>query len=88
MSSIKDHELRYQLANELHARPFPTLQAPCRAAFLAIKQPMDAAARDREADRAHLIQLLDRYGAQHPQPGATHYFGQIGKHQLKWENHT
>ncbi len=88
MSHIQDHELRYQLANELHARPFPILQAPCRAAFLAVKRPKDAAARDREVDRAHLIKLLDRYGAAHPQPGATHYFGQIGKHQLKWENHT
>jgi uncharacterized membrane-anchored protein len=88
MPPIEDHPLRYQLANELHARPFPTLEAPCRAAYLAIKQPVNAAARDRDADRAHLIALLDRYGAQHPQPGATHYFGQIGKHHLKWESHT
>ena len=88
MSSITDHDLRYQLANELHARPFPTLTAPCRAAYLAIKQPQDAAARDRDLDRAHLIALLDRYGAQHPQPGATHYFGEIGRHKLKWESHT
>ena len=28
------------------------------------------------------------FGAPHPQPGATHYFGQIGKHRLKWESHT
>ncbi len=88
MPPIEDHPLRYQLANELHARPFPTLKAPCRAAYLALKRPSDAAARDREVDRAHLIALLDRYGAQHPQPGATHYFGQIGKHHLKWESHT
>ncbi|MEO1239574.1 MAG: hypothetical protein AAFW64_07940, partial [Pseudomonadota bacterium] len=27
------------LANELHARPFPTLDTPCRAAYLAIKRP-------------------------------------------------
>lgn len=88
MTPIKDHDLRYQLANELHARPFPTLTAPSRAAFLAIKQPRDAAARDRDQDRAHLIALLDRYGAPHPQPGATHYFGKIGRHSLKWESHT
>lgn len=88
MAPIEDHPLRYALANELHARPFPTLTPPCRAAFLAIKQPQNAGNRDRELDRAHLISLLDRYGAQHPQPGATHYFGQIGKHQLKWECHT
>ncbi len=88
MAPITDHKLRYQLANELHARPFPTLTAPCRAAYLAIKQPTDAAARDRDADRAHLLALLDRHGAQHPQPGATHYFGDIGRYKLKWESHT
>jgi uncharacterized membrane-anchored protein len=88
MSRIEDHPLRYELANELHARPFPTLEAPCTAVFMAIKAPHDAAKRDRAADLAHLTALLDRYGAAHPQPGATHYSGQIGKHMLKWESHT
>lgn len=88
MPPIKDHPLRYELANELHARPFPSLQVPSTAAFMAIKQPSDAAKRDRGADLAHLIQLLDRHGAAHPQPGATHYFGRIGRHMLKWESHT
>ena len=88
MPPIEDHPLRYALANELHARPFPSLEAPCRAAYLAIKRPGDAASRDREADRAHLLMLLDRDGCPHPQPGATHYFGPLGKHQLKWESHT
>ncbi|MEM9710445.1 MAG: DUF3422 domain-containing protein [Pseudomonadota bacterium] len=88
MSKIDDHPLRYQLANELHARPFPALTAPCRAAYIAIKRPENAAARDREADRNHLLAFLDRFGAQHPQPGATHFFGEVGKHRLKWENHS
>ena len=88
MPPIEDHPLRYAMANELHARPFPAVTAPSRAAFLAIKPAQNAAGRDREADRTHLIALLDRFGAQHPQPGATHYFGTIGKHQLKWESHT
>lgn len=88
MPPIDDHPLRYALANELHARPFPVLQAPCRAAYLAIKQPQDAAGRDRDADRAHLIRLLDRHGAPHPPPGATHWFGDLGKARLKWESHT
>ncbi len=88
MPPIPDHPLRYAMANELHARPFPTVKAPSRAAYLAIKPAQNAAARDRDADRAHLIALLDRFGAQHPQPGATHFFGQIGKHHLKWESHT
>ncbi len=88
VSVIDDHPQRYQLANELHARPFPVLDAPCRAVYLAIKQTHNAAGRDRDADIAHLVALLDRHGAPHPQPGATHYFGKIGKYVLKWESHT
>lgn len=88
MNPIEDHPLRYALANELHARPFPSLDAPCGAIYLAIKRPEDAAGRDRDADRLHLTQLLDHFGAQHPQPGATHWFGKVGKFKLKWEQHT
>lgn len=88
MAPIDDHPLRYQLSNELHARPFPTLTAPCMGAYLAIKRPSDAASRDKDLDRAHLISLLDRYGADHPSPGATHFYGRIGRHWLKWESHT
>ncbi|SDE17021.1 DUF3422 family protein [Ruegeria marina] len=88
MTPIEDHPLRFALANELHARPFPISDAPCTVAYLAIKQPGIAAARDRALDRAHLIDLLDRHGALHPQPDATHYAGRIGRHWLKWESHT
>ncbi|MCK0120903.1 DUF3422 domain-containing protein [Loktanella sp. F6476L] len=88
MATFEDHPLRYTMANELHARPFPSVASPSRAAYLALKPAANAAGRDREADRAHLIALLDRFGAQHPQPDATHYSGQIGKHMLKWESHT
>jgi uncharacterized membrane-anchored protein len=88
MPPIDDHPLRYPLTNELHARPFPSLEAPCTAVFLAFKEPLDAANRDRARDRAHLIQLLDRNGSPHPQPEATHFSGPIGKHELKWESHT
>ncbi|MCF6305174.1 MAG: DUF3422 domain-containing protein [Rhodobacteraceae bacterium] len=85
---LADHPLRYQLANELHARPFPELTAPCRAAYLAIKQPSNAAKRDRKADRAHLIALLDLFGAPHPAPDASHYSGALGNSHLKWEMHS
>ena len=36
---IADHLQRYQLANELHARPFPFHSAPGMVAFLALKEP-------------------------------------------------
>ena len=83
-----DHPLRYQLVHELHARPSPRLRAPCHAVFLAIKKPRDAANRDREEDRRHLIELLDRFGANHPPAGASHYYGQVGKYHLRWECYT
>jgi uncharacterized membrane-anchored protein len=88
MPPIPDHPLRYKLANELHARPFPSMSAPCEAAYVAIKQPGLSVRRDRALDMAHLIELLDRHGAPHPQPDATHYYGQIGRFWLKWEQHT
>ena len=85
---IQDHPLRYALVNELHARPFPQLTAPCTAAYVAIKEPTAAHSRDRSHDRAHLLTILDRYGSAHPQPGATHFSGPIGRSELKWESHT
>ena len=88
MPPIADHPQRYELANELHARPFPTVSVPSTAVFVAFKKPEDAAARDRSEDRKHLIDLLDRHGCPHPQPGATHFSGKIGRHALKWEQHT
>jgi uncharacterized membrane-anchored protein len=88
MPPIEDHPLRYRLSNELHARPFPTMSPPSTAVYVAIKQPSEAVSRDRAADLAHLTELLDRHGAKHPQPGATHYSGKIGRHMLKWEQHT
>ena len=86
--ALDNYPDRYALSNELHARPFPELTPPCRAAHLAIKQPLDAADRDRSRDLAHLIALLDRYGAPHPAPGASHYSGVLGRGFLKWEMHT
>lgn len=88
MPLIQDHPMRYKLANELHARPFPSFSAPGTVAYLAIKQPQHAVSRDREQERLDLIALLDRFGTPHPQPGATHFFGDLGRHKLKWEQHT
>ncbi|MGY3439511.1 MULTISPECIES: DUF3422 family protein [unclassified Marinovum] len=88
MTQITDHPLRYQLSNELHARPFPSAKAPGRAVYLVVRKENHPASRDKSEDLQHLIDLLDRYGAPHPQPGATHHSAQIGKHNLKWESHT
>ncbi|MEL7254409.1 MAG: DUF3422 domain-containing protein [Pseudomonadota bacterium] len=87
MAPIEDHPLRYQLANELHARPFPTLEAPATIVYFVLKKNENAAGRDRALDMEHLVDLLDRHGADHPKPGANHYTGMIGRHHLTWESH-
>ncbi|MFS4438384.1 DUF3422 family protein [Paracoccaceae bacterium GXU_MW_L88] len=84
---MTDHSARRALINELHARPFPTLKAPASAAYLALTSDADAP-RAAEEDRAHLIALLDRFGAPHPAPDAEHYFADLGPFALKWERHT
>ena len=86
LSSIPDQPLRYELANELHARPFPSLGAPSSVMFLAIKRLDGASLRDPEADARHLIELLDRFGAPHPTPGASHYTGELGRYRLTSEH--
>ncbi|TAG13001.1 MAG: DUF3422 domain-containing protein [Rhodobacterales bacterium] len=88
MPPISDHPLRYATVNELHARPFPALEVPSTAVYVAIKEPFAAVNRDRSKDLAHLHALLDRHGSAHPQPGATHFQGSIGRSDLKWESHT
>ncbi|MEM6376321.1 MAG: DUF3422 domain-containing protein [Pseudomonadota bacterium] len=88
LTTIPDHPLRYELANELHARPFPSLGAPSSVMFLAIKRLDGANLRDPEADARHLTELLDRFGAPHPNAGASHYTGELGRYRLKWESHT
>ena len=85
---IPDHPLRYALVNELHARPFPVLTVPCSAVFVAIKDAEDQATRNKQVDRTHLVELLDRHATAHPQPDATHFSGPIGRSVLKWESHT
>ncbi len=88
MVHMIDHPLRQSSADELHARPFPTVAAPARAAFLAYKSADDETGRDEMADRAHLWRLLDIYDVAHPDKDATHYFGQLGAVWVKWECHT
>lgn len=83
-----DHPQRYALVNELHARPFPSIQPPSHAVYLAIKEPHEAHNRDRARDMAHLNDLLGRSSTPPPGAEATHFSGPLGRGEVKWESHT
>ncbi len=83
MGILKDHPLRYDLANELHARPFPKVSGRSQAIFFASTLDGDSAAA-----RAQLLDFLDLYGADHPPLGGNHYYGPVGRNHLKWELHS
>ncbi len=88
MDPALEHPLRYALVNELHARPSPRLSAPATAAFVAFKEPKEAANRDHSKDAEHLALLVSRHGGPRPDPEDSHYQGKLGRHDLKWESHT
>jgi hypothetical protein len=84
-----DHPQRYATVNELHARPFPVARGAldCRLSSRSRSRSMPPTATVIAMPRIWLA-LLDRHSAPHPQPGATHYSGPIGRAELKWESHT
>jgi uncharacterized membrane-anchored protein len=79
-----NHPQRFQLANEVHARPHQPLKAPERAFYLAVL--VDAAERGRE--HAHVAALCERYGAHAPPADAIHFAADLGPFRLRWERHT
>ena len=88
MAQLIDHPLRQATASELHARPFPNISAPARAAFFAYTSSQNDSGRDEAADRAHFLRLLDYYDVAYPADTESHFFGQLGEVWLKWECHT
>jgi len=81
MSSLKDHAQRYALANELHARPFPEINGAAHVYYFALTHS------DPAVFRGHLLDLLNRYGATHPAEGTNHFYGPLGRNELKYELH-
>lgn len=85
---MKDHPLRAELANELHARPFPVLSSPCQVSFLAIKIPENVQESRADAHHVHLASLLQIFDVEPPETEASHFVVRLGGDVLKWENHT
>ena len=77
------HPRRVALNDEVHARPYQTLQAPQRASHLA----MLAQATEREREYAHVAELCLRYGCEPPPPEASYFVADCGAFRLRWERH-
>ena len=80
---IKSHPQRYALSHELHARPFPLVQAPGSVYYIALTSNGNA-----RTDRKALTELLAFYDAPLPAEGANHHSVELGRFRLKWERHT
>ncbi len=78
-----NHPQRYQLSNEVHARPFAAIYTPARATHLALI--LDAG--QKKEDRAALNALCERYLVPPPSAGVNHYNGDFGPFRLRWEQH-
>ncbi len=78
------HPLRETLYNELHIRPFYTLEPPQQMTHLAA-----CCTRQDELEEAFelLCDLCRRYDVNQPQPGTVSYHGDFGKFVVHWERH-
>ncbi len=81
---LKEHPLRRTVAAEVHSRPFMHLEPSERATHLA----MLSGEEGRTADRAHVAELCQRYGAPPPADGAPYHLVDLGPFRLRWERHT
>ncbi len=83
MQAPENHDLRLELANEVHARPHEALKAPLRASYLAVLvEPAD-----REREHAHVAALCVDAGMAPPPREPIHFSVELGAFRLRWERH-
>jgi len=78
------HPRREELYQELHARPFPVVQAPVRVTHLAMMTSGGEAQRHRE----HIATLAARYSVNPPAQSSSCYYVNFPGFELRWEQHT
>lgn len=78
----RDHPLRAELNDVVHARPPDELTVPARLSHLAM------ASTPPEQAWETVCALAGRYGVTPPPAEAIHYSADLGPFRLKWERHT
>lgn len=84
MKLPENHAQRYDLSNEVHARPPEPLTAPVKLSCIAMTTDWPY----RDEDRDVVIALTKQYGATPPAPGAKHFSVDLKEFRLIWERHT
>ncbi|MDX1513002.1 MAG: DUF3422 domain-containing protein [Gammaproteobacteria bacterium] len=83
-SSLRDHDDRIVLNNEVHARPYERLAAPVRASYIALLSGVESADEERKC----IEDLCQRYNVNRPSTGSNHFTADFGNFRLRWERHT
>ncbi|MBK1689730.1 DUF3422 family protein [Rubrivivax gelatinosus] len=78
-----DYPGRFELADEVHARPPEPLELPSRATYVAVM--VDPT--DRDSERAHIVRLFEAFAVVPPDAGLTQFSAQLGPLRIKWERH-
>jgi uncharacterized membrane-anchored protein len=81
---LRDHPLRQELNDEVHARPPDALVTPLRLTYLALLSPWSN--RDREWQL--VAELARLHGVTPPDEGVNHFSADLGPFRLTWERHT
>ncbi len=84
MTLPENHEQRFHLSNEVHARPPEPLSGAVKLSCIALTTAWPYS----DADRQVVAELTRRYGATPPGPGVKHYSVDLKDFRLIWERHT
>ncbi len=79
----ENHNERFNLHNEVHARAPITLKLPVTSSFIALSLTSE----ERKLERIHLKKLCDRYNISGPKEGSAHFRATLDSFKMSWEQH-
>lgn len=79
----ENHEQRFILHNEVHARSSVISGLPVRASHLALSR----SGEEKKQEREHLSQLCQRFSVAAPAFDVDHFSATFDSFQLRWEQH-
>ncbi|WP_296985537.1 MULTISPECIES: DUF3422 family protein [unclassified Thalassolituus] len=81
--SLKVHQWRSALYEELHNRPSPVIEGPCQVSHFTVL--LD---NNREELYRHIVDLCKRFSVPEPSPDSSCLYQDFGGFELRWERHT